>query len=287
MTASGASLPAAWRAREIEQFLCGIYGRYGYDFRDYSAEATSRRVLEAAQAHTAGSIDDLLLRALSDPAFFERLLPELTVTVTETTRDPEAFSAMREHVLPHLRTYPRVKIWHAGCATGEEAYSMAIMLAEEGMLKRSCIYATDINRRALEVARRGRVPTRDLEAARERHRRAGGRAPLDEYFEMGAEGPVMARALRERIVFAEHDLVHDGSFGEMHLIICRNVLIYFAPPLRERVLRLFASSIVRGGFLWLGSRETVGHGEALGFEPFVRDQQIYGSRPRARAVRGA
>jgi chemotaxis protein methyltransferase CheR len=281
MTASGDSLPAAWRAREIEQFLCGIYGRYGYDFRDYSAEATSRRVLQAAQAYSAGSVDDLLVRALSDPAFFERLLPELTVAVTETTRDPDAFLAMRKHVLPHLETYPRLRIWHAGCATGEEAYSMAIMLAEEGMLARSWIYATDINRRALAVARGGRAPTRDLEAARARHRRAGGRAPLDVYLERGAEGPVVARALRERIVFAEHNLVNDGSFGEMHLIVCRNVLIYFAPPLRERVLRLFASSTVCGGFLWLGSRETVGYGAALGFEPFVRDQQIYRYRPRA------
>jgi chemotaxis protein methyltransferase CheR len=285
MTASGHALPASWRAREIEQFLCGIYGRYGYDFRDYSTESTSRRILQAAEAHAAGSIDDLLVRALSDPGFFERLLPELTVTVTELTRDPDAFSAMRTYVLPHLKTYPRLKIWHAGCATGEEAYSMAIMLAEEGMLARSWIYATDINRRALEVARRGRAPTRDLEAARERHRRAGGRAPLDAYLERGAEGPVIARLLRERIVFAEHNLVHDGSFGEMHLIVCRNVLIYFAPPLRERVLRLFAGSATRGGFLWLGSRETVGHGAALGFEPFVRDQQIYRYRPRA--VRGA
>jgi chemotaxis protein methyltransferase CheR len=215
-----------------------------------------------ASAAGVRSVAELVPRTIHDASFLPEILAQLSVPVTEMFRDAPVFKALREQVLPVLASWPRLKIWQAGCATGEEAYSLAILLDEEGLLDRTLIYATDINDLALKKAEDGVFPLSGFEDAERRHRESGGRRPLAEYC-VAAHGFFrLDQRLREHIVFAHHNLVCDGVFCEVQAVLCRNVLIYFDPQLQARALRIFHDSLVRGGFLCLGTRESLRRAEA-------------------------
>ena len=261
---------------ELDLLLEAIVRRYGYDFRHYSRASLERRVRAAATRLHCATISALMGRVLHDPAIFQELLFGLSITVTEMFRDPEVYAALRARVLPYLATYPFIKVWHAGCATGEEAYSMAILIKEAGLAERTTIYATDFNEDALARARAGIYP---LDAVREFNRNyiaAGGRASFADYYLARYDNAIMNAELKKRLTFARHNLVTDQVFGEMHLVLCRNVLIYFDRDLQGRVLTLFRDSLVHGGFLCLGSRESLAFSPvADDFETVVPERNIF------------
>ena len=242
---------------EIELFLQTLFLRHGYDFRDYAKASLKRRVQAVATNAGVTRIADLIPRLLDDEDFLPEILAQLSVPVTEMFRDPPVFKALRETVLPLLSTYPRLNIWQAGCATGEEVYSLAILLKETGLLDRSQIYATDINDIALQQAEEGIFSTRYLDDYRRNYKAAGGKFDLSNYYVAGAGYFLMHEDLRNKIVFAHHNLVSDSVFCELQLILCRNVLIYFNNALQKRVLGLFHDSLRRGGFLCLGTQESL------------------------------
>jgi len=243
---------------EIDLLLEGVHERYGYDFRNYARASLVRRIRHRMVVESVETISGLLARILHDPECFDGLLSDLSIPVTEMFRDPDFFKAIRETVIPVLRTHPYVKIWHAGCATGEEAYSMAILLAEADLLSRTRIYATDYNRACLETARQGIYPADSVEDIEARYCASGGTASLCDYYHSGYDALKIRDDLRKSIVFAHHNLAADQSFGEMNLVVCRNVLIYFDRKLQHRVLRLFHQSLCHRGFLGIGPKETVG-----------------------------
>ncbi len=247
---------------EIGLFLDALFQRHGYDFRNYAHASLKRRVLAVAAAANCPRVADLIPKVLHDEGFLLTVLTHLSVPVTEMFRDPPVFKALRETVLPLLASYSRLNIWQAGCATGEEVYSLAILLAEEGLLERTQIYATDINDEALHKAEDGIFPTRYLEEYTRNYQNAGGKATFSDYFTAGNNFLRMQPHLRQKIVFAHHNLVSDGVFCEVHLVLCRNVLIYFDNTLQGRVLQLFHQSLARGGFLCLGTRESLQAGAA-------------------------
>lgn len=199
----------------------------------------------------------MISNVLHDESFFESAVRELSVTVTEMFRDPDFFRAVREKVIPYLKTYPFVKIWHAGCATGEEAYSLAVVLTEEGIYERSRIFATDFNPSALETAKEGIYSLNAMKDFTANYQQAGGTRPFSDYYHALYGSAIMANVLKENITFADHNLVTDGVFGEMNLILCRNVMIYFDKILQNRVIRLFYDSLIHKGFLCLGTKETL------------------------------
>lgn len=242
---------------ELDLVLEAIFRRWGYDFRDYARGSLRRRLSFVLAQSRLGSLAEMLPKILHDRGFFDLLLDDLSVGVTAMFRDPQFFAALRESVFPVLQSYPFIKIWHAGCATGEEVYSMAILLQEEGLYSRCLIYATDYNHRALEAAREGRYSLHDMRTFTANYLAAGGRASFSDYYLAEHGSAKMAEALREKITFASHNLAVDGVFGEMHLIVCRNVLIYFNRALQNRVLTLFRNSLCRRGHLCLGSKETL------------------------------
>ena len=244
-------------ALETDLLLEGIFRQYGYDFRNYSRASLLRRVRHRMRIDSIDTISALLSRVLHDRGCLERLLSDLSIPVTAMFRDPEFYRAIRETVVPVLRTYPFAKIWHAGCATGEEVYSMAILLAEEGLLSRTRIYATDYNRACLETARRAIYSADSLEGVEKRYRAAGGTGSLADYWHAGYDALKMRDDLCKPIVFAHHNLAVDRSFGEMNLIVCRNVLIYFDAKLQARVLQTFLESVCRRGFLGIGPKESL------------------------------
>jgi len=242
---------------EIRLLLEGVHQIYGYDFRDYADASIKRRLthwLAESEFDTFSQAQSLLLR---DRSVFESLLRGITVNVTEMFRDPAFFRAIREQVVPFLKTYPFVKIWHAGCATGEEAYSMAILLNEEGMAGRYRMYATDINETVLQKAGEGVMPITEMQRFTRNYQKAGGTASFADYYTARYDRAMLSSALKKDIVFAPHNLAVDGEFGEMNLVLCRNVMIYFKPALKERCLSLFDSSLLPGGFLCLGLKETL------------------------------
>ena len=242
---------------EIRLLLEGVHQIYGYDFRDYADASIKRRLthwLAETEFDTFSQAQSLLLR---DRSVFESLLRGITVNVTEMFRDPAFFRAIREQVVPFLKTYPFVKIWHAGCATGEEAYSMAILLNEEGMAGRYRMYATDINETVLQKAGEGVMPITEMQRFTRNYQKAGGTASFADYYTARYDRAMLSSALKKDIVFAPHNLAVDGEFGEMNLVLCRNVMIYFKPALKERCLSLFDSSLLPGGFLCLGLKETL------------------------------
>lgn len=242
---------------EIRLLLEGIEQVYGYDFRDY-AEASIRRRLVHWLAESGFETFSLAQsRVLRDRRVFDSLLRGITINVTEMFRDPGFFRMLRTKVVPFLRTYPFIKIWHAGCATGEEAYSMAILLNEEGMAGRYRIYATDINEAILERAQEGILSVASMQLFTRNYQLSGGAASFADYYTARYEHALLSPALRKNIVFAPHNLATDGEFGEMNMILCRNVMIYFKPPLKERCLRLFDDSLPPGGFLCLGLKEVL------------------------------
>jgi len=264
---------------EIALFLEGLYRRYHYDFRSYSMASLKRRIKQARERFKCKSISGLQELALHDPSIFPQLLSYLTVQVSEFFRDPSYFRALREVVIPHLKTYPFIKIWVAGCSTGEEVYSFAIMLREEGFEGRAMIYGTDINTESLRKAEAGIYSIERVAQFTENHRRSGGKSSLSNYYTAAYDGVVFDPTLRRGVVFSDHSLVTDSVFAETHLISCRNVLIYFNRALQDRAVTLFRDSLVRKGFLGLGSKESLrASARADDFIDFVKDEKIYQRR---------
>jgi len=261
---------------EIRLLLDAIYLRYHYDFRSYSPASLKRRLAAARMQMNADTLSALQERVLRDPQVFTRLLQFLTVGVSDMFRDPSFFRALRERVIPELRTYPSVRIWIAGCSTGEELYSFAIVLREEGLLDRSLLYATDINPEALRKAEQGLYPLDRLQAFTENHRLSGGKCSLSEYYTAAYGSAAFDRTLRKNIVFADHSLATDSVFAEVQLVSCRNVLIYFDRPLQDRALGLMKDALCRRGFLGLGSQESLLFSRhASAFRDFMPNERWY------------
>lgn len=242
---------------ELPLLLEAVYLKYHYDFRGYAAASLKRRLTQAMERFDCDTLSQLQDRMLHEPALFPALLDFLTVQVSEMFRDPAYFRALREKVVPLLRTYPSLKVWVAGCSTGEEVYSLAILLQEEGLLERSLIYATDINAHALERAQAGIYEAARISGFTENHRKAGGRNSLSDYYTAAYGKAVFDKSLKTNIVFADHSLSTDSAFSEVQLVSCRNVLIYFDRQLQDRVLGLFRDSLCRKGFLGLGAKESL------------------------------
>jgi chemotaxis protein methyltransferase CheR len=242
---------------EIGLLLEGVFQRYGHDFRNYSRASVTRRVRNFVTAEKLTSISAAQERVLHDPAAFERLLHALTVNVTSMFRDPDFFRFFRTSVVPLLRSYPFIRFWCVGCSTGEEAYSLAILLEEERLYDRSRIYATDLDERALEKAKDGIFPLSVMQEYTSNYLKAGGTRDFSDYYTAAYENAILGPSLRRNMVFAQHNLVTDGSFNEFHVILCRNVLIYFNPVLQARVHNLLFESLARLGILCLGDKESL------------------------------
>lgn len=242
---------------EIDLLLEAIFQRYGFDFRSYARASIERRIRLFLNDNNRKYISELIAEVIHDEDLFLNLARYFSISVTEMFRDPHVYVKIREEVLPVLKTWPFFKVWHAGCATGEEAYSMAILLAEEGLLDRATIYGTDFNDESIIQAKNGIFHIHKMKEAAENYLKAGCKKTLSKYFHAKYDGVVMNRELKQRMVFANHNLVTDQDFGEMHMVVCRNVLIYFNRELQNRVLELFYSSLVNGGILCLGSKETI------------------------------
>lgn len=264
---------------ELQLLIEAIRVKYHYDFRDYS-KASLRRRLRSALVHFAcNTVSQLQDKMLRDDAVFSALLNFLTVQVSDFFRDPGYFLTLREQVIPVLKTYPSLKFWVAGCSTGEEAYSLAILLHEENLLNRSLIYATDINSLALRQAEQGVYALNRVVSFTENHRRAGGLTSLSDYYTAAYNQAVFSKSLKERIVFSDHSLATDTVFAEVQFVSCRNVLIYFERPLQDRVLGLFSDALCRKGFLGLGSKESLQFSShADGYIPISASQRIFQKR---------
>ena len=242
---------------EIDLLLEAVFRRYGYDFRQYARASCERRVRLFQHQSGCASVAAMIPRLLHDEAFFEVFVSRFSIPVTELFRDPAVYRVLREQVFPVLATFPFIKVWHAGCATGEEAYSLAIFLEEAGIYDRCTLFATDFNDGALAQARLGIYPTVGIQDATRNYRAAGGTDTFAGYYVAEYDHIALDRRLGRHLTFANHNLVTDGVFTEAHLILCRNVLIYFNRDLQNRVLRLFEESLVHGGFLCLGTKESL------------------------------
>lgn len=269
------------REFEIEYGLLvdAIYHLYHYDFRAYAQGSLRRRLRSAMIRFECRSLSQLQDKIMHDPAFFPLLLDYLTVQVSDMFRDPAYFRALREQVVPLLRTYPSLKVWVAGCSTGEEAYSLAILLQEEGLLSKTLIYATDINPRTLQKAAAGVFGVERMAGFTANHQQSGARSSLSEYYTAAYGGAVFEKPLRDHIVFSDHSLATDSVFAEVQLVSCRNVLIYFDRALQDRALGLFHEALCRNGFLGLGSKESLRFSaRADGFADFARNEKIFQKR---------
>lgn len=261
---------------EIQRLLEAIYHRYQYDFRDYAMASLKRRLPVAAERLGFDTIAGLAAGVVKDRQAFTALLQYLTVPVTDMFRDPHYFRALRESVVPVLRTYPSLKIWVAGCSTGEEVYSFAIVLREEQLLERTLIYATDINPESLARAEAGVYDAARFRQFGDNYREAGGTGSLADHYHAAHGGAVLDRSLRKRVVFSDHSLTTDSVFAEVQLVSCRNVLIYFNRALQNRVVNLFTDSLCRKGFLGIGARETLRFTTAAPrYTEVRRDARIY------------
>ncbi|WP_075289454.1 CheR family methyltransferase [Pararhizobium arenae] len=261
---------------EIRLLLEALYHQYHYDFRNYAMASVKRRLKQAREQLGFSTISALQEKVLHDPSMLPRLLGFLTVQVSEMFRDPSYFKAIREQVIPHLGTYPSLKVWVAGCSAGEELYSLVILFREEGLEERTLFYATDINQDALRMAEAGIYSLDRIQQFTENHRRSGGKSSLSDYYTAAYGHASFDKSLRQRVVFSDHSLVTDAVFAEMHLISCRNVMIYFDRPLQDRAIGLFKESLTRKGFLGLGAKENLrfsAHSSA--FNDFVREEKIY------------
>ncbi|MEA2218167.1 MAG: chemotaxis protein methyltransferase CheR [Solirubrobacteraceae bacterium] len=264
---------------EIELLLEAIQRRYGYDFRGYAVASLRRRLWHRVYGEGLRTLSGLQERVLHEPGCMDRLLRDLSINVTEMFRDPTFYRALRRHVFPLLRTHPFVRVWNAGCSTGEEIYSLAIALAEEGLLDRTRIYATDINAAALERAGEARFPLERMQRYTENYLRAGGTEAFSSYYAADGDSARFDSALGRNVVLAQHNLVTDGSFNEFHLIVCRNVMIYFGSALQEEVLKLFADSMTRFGILALGRKESIRRSRhAAEYEPLDETEKIFRRR---------
>lgn len=264
---------------EIRLLLEAIFLKYHYDFRGYSSASIKRRLVQAKEYFKCSSYSMLQDRVLHDPSIFPELLGFLTVQVSEMFRDPSYFLAIREKVIPYLRTYPSLKVWVAGCSAGEELYSMAILFREEGLESRTMFYGTDINTEALKKAERGVYPLTQIPLYTQNHRKAGGKSSLSDYYTAAYGSAVFDKSLRERAVFSDHSLVTDAVFAEVQLISCRNVLIYFDRELQDRAIGLFRDSLSRKGFLGLGAKESLRFSRySSDFADFLKEDRLYQKR---------
>ena len=261
---------------EVQLLLEGIFQQYGFDFRSYAYTSLKRRLWKRIQAEGLTSISALQDLVLHHPEAMERLLLDLSVNVSTMFRDPEMYAAFRVEVVPLLRTYPFVRIWHAGCSTGEEVYSLSILLQEEGLGDRVRVYATDINEAVLQVAKEGIYPIEKMQEYTHNYQAAGGERAFSEYYTANYDGARFDPALRRNVVFSQHNLVTDRSFAEFNVIFCRNVMIYFDRKLQERVHGLFYESLARFGILVLGHKESLrtSRFENL-YEPLDAKHKIY------------
>lgn len=259
---------------EIQLLLEAIFLKYGYDFRNYAGAHTKRRLEHRKNMSGLGNYSEMLHQIIYDENFFNQLLLDLSINVTEMFRDPWFYKEVRDLVVPHLQTYPFIKVWHAGCSAGQEVYSMGILLEEEGMKERTQMYATDFNELILAKAKSGIYPIDVIRQYTLNYIESGGSESFSDYYTADNKHVILKNSLRERVLFSSHNLVTDGVFGEMNVIFCRNVLIYFNKELQERVLRLFYDSLCPGGFLCLGSKES------LKFSKVVDDFEIVAAREK-------
>jgi chemotaxis protein methyltransferase CheR len=264
---------------EMRLLLDALYLRYHYDFRSYAPASLKRRLNQACEQLGFATFSALQERVLHDSSVLPKLLGYLTVQVSDMFRDPSFFRAVREAVVPHLRTYPSLKVWIAGCSEGEELYSLVILFREEGLEQRTLFYATDINEGALRKAEAGVFSLDRIQLFTENHRQSGGRSSLSDYYNAAYGRASFDKSLRNRVVFSDHSLVTDAVFGEMHLISCRNVMIYFDRDLQEHAIGLFRDSLAPQGFLGLGAKESLRFSShASSFKDFVREEKIYQRR---------
>jgi chemotaxis protein methyltransferase CheR len=274
-----ASAPEKIEDIEIRLLLEALYSRYHYDFRNYAMASVKRRLKQAREQLGFASFSALQEGLLRDPAMLPRILGYLTVQVSEMFRDPTYFRAIREKVVPHLKTYPSLKVWIAGCSGGEELYSLVILFREEGLEERTLFYATDINHDALRIAEAGIFTLDRMQLFTKNHRESGGKSSLSDYYQAAYGRVSFDKSLRQKVVFSDHSLVTDAVFAEMHLISCRNVLIYFDRAFQDRALGLFKDSLARKGFLGLGAKESLRFSKYAGaFTDFVREEKIYQRR---------
>jgi chemotaxis protein methyltransferase CheR len=263
-------------AIEMALLIEGIRSKYGYDFRNYSEASFKRRIGRAVGKYGCANVSELLHNTLKDPSFFSALLNDLTITVTEMFRDPQVYRTLKDEVFPYLRTYPEIKIWFAGCSGGEEVYSLAILLKEAGLLERAILYGTDINPSALKRAKSGILDIGLIKESTARYFEAGGNSALHSYYTASYGAALLEPALRKYMVFSDHNLVSDGVFGEMHLIFCRNTMIYFKRELHDHAIGLFTKSLCMGGFLCLGLKEGLSVSSHRGeYDEFSRPGRIY------------
>jgi chemotaxis protein methyltransferase CheR len=261
---------------EIELLLEAIYRRYGIDFRQYAQASLKRRLYRRTHAEGLETLSQLQDRLLHDPPCMERLLLDLSINVTSMFRDPTFYAAFRRNVVPVLRTYPFTRIWCAGCSTGEEVYSLAIVLHEEGLYEKTRLYATDINERVLQAAREGVFPLDRMQQYTQNYIRGGGAGDFSSYYVAAYDNVRLARSLTENVVFAQHNLAMDRSFNEFNVIVCRNVMIYFDKALQDHVHGLFYESLATFGILALGHKESIGFTRfADRYEEIDSDERIY------------
>ncbi len=276
VTAAG---PVKTEDIEIRLLLEAIFRKYHYDFRGYAMASVKRRLIQARDhfhCHTFSALQDMILH---DPGMMTAMLPYLTVQVSELFRDPHYFKAIREKVVPHLKTYPSLKVWIAGCSTGEELYSFAILFREEGLFDRTMFYATDINHDALKKAEAGVYSLDRIKLFTENHRLSGGKGSLSDYYTAAYGAASFDKTLRKNVVFSDHSLATDAVFAETQLVSCRNVLIYFDRDLQDRAITLFKGSLARKGFLGLGSKETLRFSSSAdAFSDFEHNERIYQKR---------
>jgi chemotaxis protein methyltransferase CheR len=243
--------------KALNQLLCGVHEKYGFDFRDYARASLKRRLDAVLRTEQIPTIAELWERLREDPLAIHRFIHGISVRTTSMFRDPHFYESFRAHIAPLLQTYPFIRLWHAGCATGEEVYSLAILLKEEGLLARCRIYATDLDAIAIEQASNGIFPMRVMKEYSSNYLSAGGKYSLSNYYIAAEEHAVLSKELKENIVFAQHNLACDSSFNEFHVILCRNVLIYFNNELRDKVLNLLHDSLCNFGILALGTKESL------------------------------
>ncbi len=267
--------PSIIKDEEVEFLIKDVYDMYGYDFSEYSRASFKRRVNRICLIDRFTSFAELRYTILNDPEYLKRFIEEITVNVTEMFRDPQFFKAIREKILPQLGTYPLIRIWVAGCSTGEEAYSMAILLKEANLYHKSLIYGTDLNPSVLETARAGVFPLQQMKLYSENYIQSGGKKDFSDYYTANYDSVKFDKSLQEKLILSTHNLVSDSSFNSFQLIICRNVLIYFDRSLQERVFRLFDNSLENLGFLALGAKETIRFSKLDKNYHQVGDQKIW------------
>nr|WP_263325269.1 protein-glutamate O-methyltransferase CheR [Neobacillus sp. Marseille-Q6967] len=276
VTETDAIVPTELQEVEIQLLLEGLYQMYGYDFRGYVRGSIGRRIINRMRAERLPTITALLEKVLHEEGYLERLLNDLSIRMTEMYRDPSFFAAFRNEVVPKLRDLPEIRIWHAGCATGEEVYSMAILMMEEDLWERTKIYATDMNEKALTAAQKGAFPLKKMQQYTKNYLKAGGNKAFSEYYTADHQFAYFSPILNDNLTFAQHNLVTDSSFNEFHVILCRNVMIYFDAALQQKVHRLFYDSLAEGGFIGLGSKESIlSMPRGIEYEEFNSSEKIY------------